>query len=168
MVSTAVQLLTADDLWNMPQHGGHRELVRGELREMSPAGFNHGTVTIAVTLAVGNFVKANNLGVVVAAETGFVIARDPDTVRAPDLAFVKRERIPASGSTSKFWPGAPDLAMETVSPCDTVFEIDEKVQDWLDAGTPLVWVVNSKRRTVTVYRADKSVTILSDRETLEG
>src|SRR5262245_17504672 len=99
----------------MPHHGGHRELVRGELRDMSPAGFDHGAVTVNITVAVGSFVKAHNLGAVTAAETGFIIARNPDTVRAPDMAFVRKDRMPPGGRTVKYWPGAPDLAVETIS-----------------------------------------------------
>lgn len=135
---------------------------------MSPAGFNHGAVIMNVALPVGNFVKPRKLGVVVAAETGFVIARDPDTVRAADMGFVKQERIPSSGPPIKFWPGAPDLALEVISPWDTVYEVDEKVHEWLEAGTLLVWVVNPKQRTVAVHRPGVSVTILTERDILDG
>lgn len=167
-MSTAVQLLTADDLWNMPDRGGHRELVKGELRDMSPAGFDHGQVTLNLAIPLGTFIKANQLGAIVAAETGFIIERDPDTVRAPDIAFVRKDRLPKAERQLRFWPGAPDLAVETVSPWDTVFEIDEKVADWLTAGTPLVWVVNPKSKTVAVYRPQTPVRILTPGETLDG
>lgn len=167
-MSTATQLLTADDLWNMPDHGGHAELVRGELRPLSPAGYNHGAVTVLLTARLFNHIHAHRLGDVLAAETGFIIARDPDTVRAPDIAFVRRQRIPPEGRPIKFWDGAPDLAVETMSPSDTVFELDEKVREWLETGTRLVWVVNPKQRTVTVYRPDNSAQILTTADTLSG
>lgn len=166
-MSTATQLLTADDLWNMPDHGGHVELVRGELRTMSPAGYDHGAVTLLLAARLFNHIHANRLGDVLAAETGFVIARDPDTVRAPDIAFVRRDRIPAEGRPIKFWDGAPDLAVETMSPSDTVFELDEKVREWFEAGTRLVWVLNP-RRTVTVYRPDNTARILGLSDALDG
>ncbi len=167
-MQNATQLLTADDLWNMPDHGGHSELVRGELRPMSPAGFGQGSVTMNLSGPLHQFVRAGSLGIVVAAETGFVIARDPDTVRAPDVAFVRQEKIPPSGVPQKFWMGAPDLAVETMSPGDTVYEVDEKVQEWLAAGTKEVWVINPGQRTVTVYRPDNTATRLKSGDHLDG
>jgi len=117
---------------------------------------------------LGQHVKSNNLGVCFGAETGFKIASDPDTVRAPDVAFVRREKIPESGITKKFWPGAPDLAVEVPSPGDTYAEVEEKVEDWLAAGARAVWIVNPKRRSVSVYRSMTDVTRLSDADELEG
>jgi Uma2 family endonuclease len=167
-MSTATQLLTADDLWNMPDHGGHRELVKGELRDMAPAGFEHGAVGINLATALASFGRAYDLGVVVAAETGFVLSRDPDTVRAPDLGFVKKSRIPADGPMVKYWPGAPDLAVEVISPWDKNYEVDEKVEDFLTAGTSLVWVVNPRRKCITVYRPGAKEQILTVADTLDG
>lgn len=134
-MSTATQLLTAEDLWNMPDNGGHNELVRGELREMAPANFDHGGVTVNLTVALGYHVKKHKRGTVVAAETGFVLARSPDAVRAPDIAFVRKDRIPATGRPRKFWDGGPDLAVETLSPSETAAEVKAKVGDYLAAGT---------------------------------
>lgn len=167
-MSTATQLLTADDLWNMSDHGGHVELVKGELRPMSPAGFGHGSVSMNLSAPLHQFVRARKLGIVVAAETGFIIARDPDTVRAPDAAFVGTDRIPASGVPLKFWVGPPDLAIETMSPSDTVYDVDEKVREWLAAGTRLVWVLNPRQQTVTTYRPDNTARILGVGDTLDG
>ena len=167
-MSTITQLLTADDLWNMPDHGGHHELVRGELRPLSPAGFGHGSVSMNLSAPLHQFVRARKLGIVVAAETGFIISRDPDTVRAPDAAFVRQERIPASGVPAKFWIGPPDLAVETMSPNDTVFEVDEKVREWLAAGTRLVWILNPRQQTVTVYLPDSTAKILAAGDVLSG
>jgi Uma2 family endonuclease len=167
-MSTVTQLLTADDLWKMSRTGTRQELVRGELRTMPPAGFDHGAQVVNLTVPLGQHVRAHRLGVVVGAETGFLLARDPDTVRAPDIGFVRQERIPATGNPRAYWPGPPDLAVEVVSPNDTVFEVDEKVQEWLAAGTALVWVVNPRQRTVTVYRAPADVTILRESDVLDG
>jgi Uma2 family endonuclease len=108
------------------------------------------------------------LGLVFCAGTGFILGHHPDTVRAPDIAFVSKERIPPGKLTPKFWPGAPDLAVETVSPDDTVYEVDEKVKMWLDAGCKLVWVVNPKRRTVTVHPVGKTPHILMETDRLDG
>jgi Uma2 family endonuclease len=167
-MSTATQLLTADDLWKLPDHGGHRELVKGELRDMSPAGYEHGRVAMRLGGRLDAFVNKNNLGVVLAAETGFVISRDPDTVRAPDVSFLKRHRVSGSSEVFQFWHGAPDLAVEVISPWDTAYEVDEKVEDWLKAGTPLVWVVNPKRKCVMVYQPGQTEQVLTVADTLDG
>ena len=113
-------------------------------------------------------VKMHGLGVVCGAETGFRLASDPDTVLAPDIGFVRRDRLPASGLPAGYWPGAPDLAVEVLSPGDTIFEVDEKVATWLAAGAAAVWVVNPKRRTVTTHRAGAAPLTLSEDETLAG
>ena len=135
---------------------------------MAPAGYDHGSITGRLTIKLGYFVLTAKLGDIVAAETGFIIARDPDTVRAPDLAFIRQSRIPQSGRPIKFWIGAPDLALETMSPSDTVFDVDEKVEEWLAAGTEIVWVLNPRQKTVTVHRSDKSVQRLAVGDTLDG
>ncbi|HEX8502177.1 MAG TPA: Uma2 family endonuclease [Pyrinomonadaceae bacterium] len=165
---TTLQRSTASDLYAMPDDGFRYELVKGELRRMSPSGSEHGSVVANITVLLGQYVKATKLGVCFGAETGFVIASDPDTVRAPDVAFIRRERIPESGITKKFWPGAPDLAVEVLSPGDGRGEVDEKVADWLAAGARAVWVINPKRRDVSVYRPTADVTRLSEADELDG
>jgi Uma2 family endonuclease len=146
------RLVTADELFRMPDDGFRYELVRGELRRMTPSGFQHGAVVVNVTVALAQYVRANHLGVVCGAETGFVLGSDPDTVLAPDVAFVRQERIPASGQPVGFWRGAPDLAVEVLSPSDSHREADEKARAWRDAGCRLVLVVSPRAGTVTVYR----------------
>src|SRR4051812_18003721 len=167
-MNTTLQRSTANELFEMPDDGFRYELVKGELRRMSPSGSEHGAIIVNITVLLGQYVKANKLGVCFGAETGFKIASDPDTVRAPDVAFIRRERIPESGITKKFWPGAPDLAIEVLSPGDTRKEVDEKVEDWLAAGTRAVWIVNPKRRSVWVYRSMSDVTRLSESDELGG
>jgi Uma2 family endonuclease len=103
---------------------------------------------------------------VYAAETGFKLASNPDHVRAPDCAFIRRERVVAVGETAGFWPGAPDLAIEVVSPGDSFVEVEEKVFDWLDAGSLAVIVVNPKKRSATVYRSVSDVRVLGEEEVL--
>jgi Uma2 family endonuclease len=167
-MDTTLQRSTASELYAMPDDGFRYELVKGELRKMSPAGGEHGVIVVNVTLLLGQHVKINNLGVCCGAETGFKIASDPDTVRAPDLAFVSHERIPEGGAPKKFWPGAPDLAIEVLSPGDTYTEVEEKVEQWLGAGARAVWVINPKRRGVAVYRPTTDVTRLSEGDELDG
>lgn len=167
-MSTATQLLTAEDLERLPKDGQRHELVRGELHTMPPSGFEHGAVGINLSTPLDQHVRASHLGRVVGAETGFLLARDPDTVRGPDIGFVRRERLESVGVPRSYWPGAPDLAVEIVSPGDTVFEVDAKVQEWLAAGTSLVWVINPRQRMVTVYRPGANPVILREGDTLDG
>jgi Uma2 family endonuclease len=167
-MSTTTELLTADDLWRRPNDHMRHELVRGELRTMAPAGGEHGFIGMQLSAQLAIYVRRHKLGVVVGAETGFVLTHNPDTVRAPDAAFISQMRIPTTGIPKKFWPGAPDLAVEVVSPSDKLREVEEKVDDWLAAGTAMVWVINPKRRRVTVYRPPRSVTILTADEQLDG
>jgi Uma2 family endonuclease len=167
-MSTTPTLATADELFMLPDDGFRYELVKGELRRMPPTGSEHGVMAMNAALVIGRFVKAHSLGAVFAAETGFKIASDPDTVRAPDLAFIRRERIPEAGLPRGFWPGAPDLAVEVISPSDTYTEVEEKVNDWLDAGSRLVLVLNPRTRTVTVYRSPTEVARLTESDTLDG
>jgi Uma2 family endonuclease len=167
-VSTTIQPMTAEELLMMPKDGFRYELVKGELKKMSPAGFEHGVVGMTLGMLLAYYVKANNLGVVCLAETGFKIASDPDTVLAPDASFVRRERIPQSGLPKAFYPGAPDLAVEVVSPGDTKKEVAGKVEDWLTAGASAVWIVNPKRRTVTVHRPQAEAITLGENDELDG
>ena len=158
-ITTAAQLLEASGL-------GRCELVRGEMIMMSPAGSEHGSVIVNITVALATFVKQHRLGHVFSADTGFQIARDPDTVRAPDVAFVLRERI--AGEIPKgFFPGPPDLAVEVVSPSDRASEVLAKVQDWLEAGCTAVWVVDPHTRRVSVYRG-REAAVLKEADALAG
>ncbi|HEX6186060.1 MAG TPA: Uma2 family endonuclease [Pyrinomonadaceae bacterium] len=165
---TTLQRSTASELFEMPDDGFRYELVKGELRRMSPSGWEHGEVVVNITLLLGQYVKVNELGACGGAETGFKIASDPDTVRAPDLSFVTRERRPEGNARKKFFSGAPDLAVEVISPGDTRSEVKEKVEDWLGAGTRAVWVVDPRQRTVSVYRLTADVTHLSEADELDG
>jgi Uma2 family endonuclease len=168
-MSTTPTLATADELFAMPADGFRYELVNGEIRRMPPAGSEHGAVIMNIGAPLHQFVKAHGLGVVFGAETGFKIASDPDTVRAPDLTFVRRERIPEAGIPRGFWPGAPDLAVEVISPSDTYTEVEEKVNDWLNAGARMVLVLNPRTRAVSMYTSQtKKVVRLTESDTLDG
>jgi Uma2 family endonuclease len=167
-MSTTFQTITADELFAMPKDGFRYELVKGELRKMSPAGTEHGAIIFNLSTLLGQHIKANNLGQGFGAETGFKLAGNPDTVRAADIAFVRRERIPETGIPKNFWQTSPDLAVEVLSPGDSYEEVDEKVEDWLTAGTRAVWIVNPRRRSVSVYRTMTDVTRLSESDELDG
>ena len=167
-MSTQVQLMTADELLALPRGEFRYELVNGELKKMSPAGQKHGRITVRLTEPLAKHVRDNQLGQVYAAETGFKLKSDPDTVRAADIAFVRKERLELLGETESYWPGAPDLAVEVNSPSDTVREVEKKVMEWLEFGSRLVWVVSSKLHTVTVYRSLTDIVTLTEKDTLDG
>ncbi len=160
--------VTAEELLRTPDDGLRCELVRGEVRTMAPAGNVHGRIAMNLAWSLTGHAKSRDLGVVFAAETGFKISSDPDTVRAPDTAFVRQERVEAVGDTEGYWPGAPDLAVEVVSPDDRFSEVEERATDWLAAGTRMVIVANPHGKTLTVRRSEKEDLILSERETVEG
>lgn len=161
-------LITADELLRMKDDGFRYELVRGKLIKRSPAGHQHGRITLNFTMPLDQFVRANQLGAVYAAGTGFKLSEDPDVVRAPDAAFIQRERVEAVDKTEGFWPGAPDLAAEVISPDDTYDEIQDKIVDWFDAGTPLVVVVNPSTQTVALYHSRSDIRILTTSDVLDG
>jgi Uma2 family endonuclease len=151
-MSTTTHLMTADELLKLPDDSLRHELIKGELLTMSPAGFKHDVIGTTLALLLFNHVRANNLGVVVSGDTGFKLESDPDTVLAPDSAFVARERV---GEISEnFFFGAPDLAIEVRSPSDRRPAVERKAAMWLSLGAKSVWLVEPRQRTVEVVRAD--------------
>lgn len=166
--STQPTLLTAEDLWKQVDDGYRYELVKGVIRRMPPAGFEHGIRAAKIGARLNAYVEKHKLGYVCGAETGFKISQDPDTVRAPDAAFVRQVTIDARGISKGYWEGAPDLAVEVISPGDTYTEVAEKVDEWLAAGCAMVWVVNPRRETIEVYRSPEDITVLRKDEILDG
>jgi Uma2 family endonuclease len=162
------RMMTAKELERLPDDGCRHELVNGELITLSPTGFDHGAVVVNLTVLLANHVRSRQLGAVVGAETGFKIASKPDTVRAPDIGFIRRDRLPAPGRPRTFWPGPPDLAVEVISPTDRMSEVDEKAAAWLSAGAAMVWVVNPESRTVTVHRTGRPARVLNENDALGG
>ena len=165
---TTSQLVTAEQLLGMPRDGFRYELLKGELVKMAPAGSQHGTLAMRVGWRLAQHVESLELGTAFAAETGFRLSSNPDTVRAPDAAFVSQRRVEEAGEVQGYWPGAPDLAVEVISPSDTYTEVENKVLDWLDAGTAMVVVVNPRQQTVTVYRSRSEIAILTAGDTIDG
>ena len=171
-MSTATTLMTAEEFWAMPGDGRRHELVHGEIVTMPPAGFEHGAIGGHLHgnlhAHLHNHATPDKLGIVVGADTGFIVRRDPDTVRSPDLAFVSTKLLALHGRPKEFFPVAPDLAVEIVSPHDIYVEVEEKVQEWLDAGTRVVWVVNPRRKSVTVHTPNNNPVVLKLDDTLTG
>ncbi len=161
-MSATVPPLTANELFQRPEDGFRYELIKGELRRMTPAGDEHGRVGMRLSWRLAQFVETHGLGAVYLAETGFKIASNPDTVRAPDVAFVTQARLDAMGEVKGYRPEAPALAVEVVSPRDTYSEVAEKAMEWLEAGTSIVLVVDPSKRTVTQYRSLSDIVILHE------
>jgi Uma2 family endonuclease len=163
------QLMTAEQLWEMPEAPGRRyELVKGELVEVPGAGGLHGAIALLIGSLLSAFVRPRRLGIVGGDGTGYILARDPDELRIPDVSFVSRARIPEGGVPRGCWPLAPDLAVEIVPPGNAATEIRRKVREYLDAGTRLVWVVWPDDRAVTVHAADGAARDLGAEDELDG
>ena len=160
-------LMTVEELLQTNIPNKRTELVRGRLIVREPAGYSHGRVTLNLTVRLGAHVESAGCGQLVAAETGFTLFRTPDTVRAPDIAFVRRERLPDPATTG-FPEMAPDLVVEVLSPDDRPGETLAKVGDWLEAGARLAWVIDPQRRLARIYRADGTESLLAESDALDG
>jgi Uma2 family endonuclease len=158
VMATVAEITTADQLFQEPGLG-RCELLRGELVLVSPSGSLHAIIAATLAEILCDFVKQRKLGWVFGAEGGFHIRHDPDTVRAPDAAFVSAGRMPASVPQG-FFPGPPDLAVEVLSPNDRASEVLAKVSDWLEAGCRKVWVVDPETRSVAVYAPNVQMRVL--------
>lgn len=167
MPATSPDTLTAAGLLEIDLPGKSAELVKGRLVVREPPGVWHGKVAAKLTYLMGAFVYANDLGVLCAQDTGFQIEADPDTVRAPDLAFVAAARMHIVQPTG-YGTAAPDLVVEVASPHDKPGEVLSKVGDWLQAGVRLVWVIDPMRTAAQVHRADGSIALVGLDGALDG
>ncbi|PYO12697.1 MAG: Uma2 family endonuclease [Gemmatimonadetes bacterium] len=160
-------LMTAEELLQTNIPNKCTELVRGRLIVREPPGGRHGLVAMTLAIRLGNYVERMEAGKLFAAETGFTLFRGPDTVRAPDIAFVRRERLPDPIPIG-FPELAPDLVVEVLSPNDRPGETLAKVGDWLEAGARLVWLIDPERRIARVYRPDGSESTIAADGQLDG
>jgi Uma2 family endonuclease len=169
MATTKVtKLYTAEDLWEMGDDA-RVELLEGELIDMgSPTNEGHGSISGIFAWAIGDYAMRTNAGRWYTAEPGFVLARNPDVVLAPDVAFVRMERVAHGEQRQRYIEGAPDLAIEVISPSDRASVVSAKVVSYLDAGTSLVWVADPLRRIVTVYTRDGAARIVRVGDDLDG
>lgn len=164
---TAAVPMTAEELLRLNIDDKRTELVRGVLYVREPAGYQHGHVAMQFALVVGGFVRQQRLGRTFAAETGFTLQRNPDTVRAGDVAFIANDRL-LNRDTRGFAEIAPDLVVEVLSPDDRPGEVLAKVADWLTAGCRLVWILDPIRRVGRVYRADGTEALLGTDDAFDG
>lgn len=168
MVRAATEQITAGDFFAMADEAGVAELVRGEVTRLTPAGGEHGVVAARLLARLLTYVESEGLGYVFAAETGFVLATDPDTVRAPDLAFLSHQRLGGRVIPRAFVPLAPDLAVEVVSPSESAEAVQEKLRDYFAAGTRLVWVLFPALGSAHAYSSPIEVQILEGEDRLSG
>jgi len=169
MRMASATLLTADELCKLPDPDLPHELVRGVLRLVTYADATHGSVCSRVLMALARHVHPRGLGELFTEGTGFLLERNPDTVRCPDVAFVAHHRLPAAGLGTSWLELAPDLAVEVVSKNDRRIEVEAKVADYLRFGVRSVWVALPAQRAVRVYDAAKgSETVLGERNVLDG
>lgn len=158
-------ITTAEELLNAPADLGPCELVRGELVMMSPGKGRHAAVGMKIGRSLLDFVEANDLGEVFDSSAGYVLSRDPDTVREPDVSFLTTQRLKEQ-DLDAFLEGAPDLAVEVLSPSNTAAEMRAKMDDYFGAGCRVVWIVDPLRKSVTVHRPDGSTVVLAEQDTL--
>ena len=170
-MATTTRYATDEELLQAPRDGQKYERVDGEMR-VSPAGFRHGAVIVRLTIRLGAFVAEHKLGHVVESSTGFRWpgrnADRPDNVRCPDLSFVAAGRLPDEREPVEFAALAPDLAVEVLSPNDRRGDVMEKVGEYLDVGTRLVWVIDPEKRTAAAYRSLTDVRVIGEADVLDG
>ncbi|MGH9203415.1 MAG: Uma2 family endonuclease [Vicinamibacterales bacterium] len=165
---TSTRPITAEELLRMPEDGFQYELVKGRLVQLMLPGAEHGIIEVRLCVALADHVERHDLGLVVAGDTGFKLESDPDTVRGPDVAFVRAGRVPPTGIPKGFWDGAPDLAVEILSPSNTASQIKEKLAEYLGLGSSQVWVVDPRRKTTTIHQRDAAPQVLGEEDQIDG
>ena len=159
--------VTAEELYEISSDGNRYELIQGTLQMMSPAGGRHGRLANHLAWLLSNHVNTNALGVVFAAETGFRIAADPDTVLAPDVAFVSQLRFRGHEHETGYLPIAPDMVMEVLSPSDRFSRVEAKAMAWLDAGCRMVLLVDPENLSVHVYQSRQQIQVYEKHEAID-
>ncbi len=162
------QLTTVEDLMRLPEDGHRHELTKGELLTMTPTGGRHGLLALRLGRMLAAHIDRHQLGLACAAETGFILSRQPDTVRAPDVSFISHDRMPPQGVPEGYWDLPPDLAVEVVSPSDSASDVRGKIREFLEAGTRLVWVVYPRLKVVEVHYPSGQVRVFGEGDVLDG
>lgn len=167
-MATTTNILTAEEFWNMPDNGGRNELVRGEVREMSPPSFRHGKIIRNISVPLALHVSIKQLGDISMGDPGFVLARKPDVVLAPDIAFLTTDHLSKFEGLDGWWETVPDLVIEVMSPNDTASRVEAKAKDWVSFGCPIAVVVNDRKKAVTVHRPGQPPRTLSGDDVFDG
>ena len=153
-------LCTADEFMALPLDLKRYELVRGRLVEVPVTGFKHGVIEVNIVLLLGQHVRQRRLGQLTPGDAKHLLERDPDTLRQPDVAFVRAERLPPPDEWEAYGRVVPDLAVEILSPSNTAAEMRDKVAEYLQVGVQLVWIVDPETETVTIHTSDAAPVIL--------
>jgi Uma2 family endonuclease len=167
-MATTEKLLTAEEFEQLPDDGKRYELIDGELREMAPTVNWHGEVETNLTTLLHTHVRAHGLGRVSCGEILYIVRRNPDRVRAADIAFIRQERVPSVEARQHIMEVVPDLVVEILSKSDTIEEVSDKIDDWLHAGVQMLWIVDPFRRTLTIYQPGRDPILLGEHGILEG
>ena len=161
-------LLTAEEFAALPLGDMRSELIAGVLHTMPPTSWGHGKVAMRLGALVTHYTLMRHLGETSGAKTGFLISRDPDTVRAPDFSFIQHDRLPPPESDEQWGTVIPDLVAEVISPSDRPADIRRKAEMWVEVGVRLVWVVLPAQRVIEVYRPGQPVVTLGEADMLDG
>ena len=167
-MGTVSKLMTVEEFEGLLEDGKRYELIDGELREIAPTVNWHGEVEINLGTLLNVHVRTDGLGRVSCGEVLYVVRRNPDRVRAADIAFIRQDRVPSLEARQHIMEVIPDLVVEILSKHDTVEEISKKIDDWLGAGVQMLWIVDPFRRTVTIYQPERDPLLLGEHGTLEG
>lgn len=167
MSATSTALMTAEDLIQLPRDGFRYELINGELEKMPPPGSPHGRIAFQLLVYLGPFIVQHGLGQGFT-EIGFKLTSNPDTVLAPDFAFLTSESFARGRDTEGYWLGPPDLAVEVLSPSDRPGKVKKRISQWFSFGVKQLWTVDPKHGTITVYRSPSDATTFSGSDELEA
>ena len=165
-MAITTHLMTAEELMRLPDDGLQHELIKGEHLTIPPPNPEHGLVMNNIAFLLTTFVRPHHLGKVITGDAGFKLESDPDTVLGPDVAFIRHERI--AGISTQYFPGAPDLVVEILSPGDRKGKVEAKANMWLAAGADAVWLINPKTRTVEVRKPEGEKKLLTVEDELTG
>ncbi len=167
-MATSEKLLTAEEFEALPDDGKRYELIDGELREMAPTVNWHGEVETNLTTLLHTHSRAHGLGRVSCGEVLFIVRRNPDRVRAADIAFIRQERVPPLEARQHIMEVIPDLVVEILSKSETIEEVNDRIDDWLGAGVQMLWIVDPYRRMVTIFRPGHDPTLVGEHGILQG
>ena len=168
MSTVAERLMTADEFHKLCQDGEPRELVRGKVVELMPANFEHGELALEIGTELKLWIRGRGVEDYAGVESGYVLEEDPDTVRGPDVSYVRAENLPPAEQRRRFVRQCPDLAVEVVSPSNTVGDRRDKTAEYFAAGTSMVWEVLPDRREIVVHTPDGIARTYGPGGVLEG
>ena len=168
MTTEKATLITAEELLTLPDDGKCYELLDGELVGTMPPGGEHALVMVSASFALRAYVRDHALGAVLAGDPGIILHRNPDRVRAPDVCFISRERVPEGGIPQGYLEVVPDFMIEIVSPGDSAGEVQAKLEEWLRAGARLVWAMYPDTCSIVAYKSLQSGRVFAESELIDA